>query len=228
MVDRIERRHVRRITEHDRLIAALAIGVPQPAVRWRAAEQSDPTAQEGGTIAREIVVDAEAGGPRCVAAGEPCGVEAERGAQRRIGRDGVGEKWKVEAQADGQREPCGRQPPILRVEAQARGVEIDSGGPGRVPEPLVVVVRKSTCKRVEIAKKPSPGRHLHHGIAEPEELALRAERHEVPSHAEGQIFRDVEGVLIHGHGRAHAVRPGHQGASADADLDQRERRVRST
>src|SRR5438874_2476783 len=57
LVDRIERRHVRRITEHDRLIAALAIGVPQPAVRWRAAEQSDPTAQEGGTIAREIVVD---------------------------------------------------------------------------------------------------------------------------------------------------------------------------
>ena len=48
----------------------------------------------------------------------------------------------------------------------------------------------------------------------------------MPSHAEGQIFRDIEGVLIHGHGRAHAVRPGHQGASADADLDQRERRVR--
>src|SRR2546425_5973475 len=59
-----------------------------------------------------------------------------------------------------------------------------------------------------------------------QQLAVRADGHDVPPGADGEILRDLEGVLIHRRGRAHAVGPGDQGAGADANLDQRERRVR--
>src|SRR5439155_9144927 len=75
LVDRIKRlgeqRHVGPITVHDPLLAAVPVAVPQPAVRWRAAEQSDSTAEIRYTVAGEIVIEAEARRPQRVAAGQP-------------------------------------------------------------------------------------------------------------------------------------------------------------
>ena len=226
MVERIKRRHVRPITEHDGFVAGLPVPVPQPAVGRRAAEQSDPAAEKRVAVAAEVVIDAEARRPQHVAAGQPPGVGAEGGGHQPLVRHGrVEQEGDVEAQPAGEREARGRRPPVLCVEAEPEHAEVGSRRSRRAPKPPVVVVRESPREQVETAKEPSSGRHLHQGVAEVKQLAVRADGHEVWPGADGEVLRDLDDGLTNIGCRAHTVGPGHQRSGIGGDLDQRKRGV---
>src|SRR5439155_22738652 len=189
------------------------------------AEQADPTTEQCGAVAAEIVIDSYARRPLHVAARAPSGVEAERGYQRLVRRRGVGQERDIEAPTASEGEAGGRRPPVLCVEAELEHAEVGSGGSLRAPKPPVVVARKSSRERVETAEEPSPGRHLHQRVAEVKQLAVRAQGHEVWSGADGEVLRDLDDGLTNIGCRAHTVGPGDQRSRVSGDLDQRQRRV---
>src|SRR2546425_4388081 len=155
--NRIKRRHIGLITEHDGFVASLPVAVAQPAVGRRAAEQSDPTAQKCVAVAAEIVIDAEARRPQHVAAGQPPGVDAEGGSHQPLARRGRLEQERdVEAQTAREREAGGRRPPVLCVEAELEHAEVRSRGSCQAPKPPIVVAPEVPPERAETTEETSP------------------------------------------------------------------------
>ena len=102
--------------EEQLLATVVAIGVAEPAIGRRAAEEPDPAPQERAPCAPDVIVDPKTRRPEHVAARQPSGVHAERGLERVVRGHGVRQEGHVEPDPgrDGQR--ARRAPAILYVQ----------------------------------------------------------------------------------------------------------------